>query len=422
MTQVAQYATIPQISVGTLVQGDSSRTSPANPIIVFMAGPTGSRLDNIDFAAAGATPTATMLRLFEAPGFAGVAISTITTASTTATVTTAVAHGLASGMTVNISGAIPYNYNGIFTATVTSATQFTYTTLTAATGSATTVGAFSYALANPSLSLFSETAVAQVSTPNATTAVWTGNLNTNTTISTMPYVLPPGYSLRASLNDTQVVAGETPLSIALSQSVAANAYVSINGALAGTSASTTAVASAGTLVSAGYLTLTTTPYVQSPAAQITLTSVGNISGVNFTIVGADATGAVVTETLAGPNNSTVYSVNAYTVVSSIYANGAVGTNTSAGNSAVATPLQPTKIMITSSANLSGVNFTIFGTNTNGQVQSEVLAGPAAGSFVLSAKVYQTITTMLTSATANPTLVGCPAITTGINTIARGGGF
>jgi len=56
-------------------------------------------------------------------------ISSITHSGTTATVTTASANGLSAGQTVTISGATPSAYDGTFTiASITSSTQFTYTT------------------------------------------------------------------------------------------------------------------------------------------------------------------------------------------------------------------------------------------------------------------------------------------------------
>lgn len=65
--------------------------------------------------------------------------------------------------------------------------------------------------------------------------------------------------------------------------------------------------------------------------KVSLTSLGNLSGINFTIVGLDLLGAAVTEVLAGPNINTVYSVNEYAIVTSITPNGAVGTGVSAGS-------------------------------------------------------------------------------------------
>ncbi len=58
-------------------------------------------------------------------------ISSITSSSTTATVTTSAAHGYTTGNTVAIAGVSQSGYNGTYTITVTSTTTFTYT-LTAA--------------------------------------------------------------------------------------------------------------------------------------------------------------------------------------------------------------------------------------------------------------------------------------------------
>lgn len=64
--------------------------------------------------------------------------------------------------------------------------------------------------------------------------------------------------------------------------------------------------------------------------KISLTSTGNISGVNFTIYGRDIRGNSITETIAGPNNNTVLTTGYFFQVDRIATNGAVGTNTSAG--------------------------------------------------------------------------------------------
>jgi len=72
-------------------------------------------------------------------------ISTITrggTGNLTATLVTAVAHGLVTGNTVTVAGAIPAQFNGTYRITVTNATTFTYTMATAPSGDATTVGTY----------------------------------------------------------------------------------------------------------------------------------------------------------------------------------------------------------------------------------------------------------------------------------------
>ena len=69
-------------------------------------------------------------------------ISSITYSTTTATLTTALAHGLITGNKVTISGASPSAYNGTFTITVTGATTFTYTMATNPGANASTVGSY----------------------------------------------------------------------------------------------------------------------------------------------------------------------------------------------------------------------------------------------------------------------------------------
>lgn len=72
-------------------------------------------------------------------------ISTITrggTGNLTATLTTASAHGLATGNRVVISGATESNYNGTYYITVTGASTFTYTMATAPSADATVVGTY----------------------------------------------------------------------------------------------------------------------------------------------------------------------------------------------------------------------------------------------------------------------------------------
>lgn len=100
-------------------------------------------------------------------------------------------------------------------------------------------------------------------------------------------------------------------------------------------ASTTAIAAAQTLVGAGPLVLTASPYALPNAGQRpSLTSTGNLSGVNFTAVGLGVDGNPLTLVLAGPNNNTVNWPASFTSITSITANAAVGTNVSAGYVAI----------------------------------------------------------------------------------------
>ena len=69
-------------------------------------------------------------------------ISTITHVSTTATLTTAAAHGLVTGNQVTISGATESNYNGTYIITVTGTTTFTYVMASAPASDASVVGSY----------------------------------------------------------------------------------------------------------------------------------------------------------------------------------------------------------------------------------------------------------------------------------------
>lgn len=78
----------------------------------------------------------------QAPLITGETISSITRVTTTATLTTAAAHGLASGDVVAVSGASPAQYNGTFVITVTTPTAFEYTMTSDPGSSASPVGSY----------------------------------------------------------------------------------------------------------------------------------------------------------------------------------------------------------------------------------------------------------------------------------------
>jgi len=95
------------------------------------------------------------------------------------------------------------------------------------------------------------------------------------------------------------------------------------------------IAEAQQLAQAGELDLDGTAVVDgvavlNPARRVTLTCSGNLSGVNFTITGKNRAGTPISETLAGPNSTTVATKKVFAEVSSISADGAVGTNVEAG--------------------------------------------------------------------------------------------
>lgn len=88
-------------------------------------------------------------------GATGIAITSITSSGTTATVTTTAAHNLTTGDKVRIAGATQTEYNGDYTVTVTGGSTFTYTFAGSATTPAT--GTITYEKLNSDLPVFTQT-------------------------------------------------------------------------------------------------------------------------------------------------------------------------------------------------------------------------------------------------------------------------
>jgi len=87
------------------------------------------------------------------------------------------------------------------------------------------------------------------------------------------------------------------------------------------------------------MTLTTSPYVPDQPRKITLHSAGNSSGISFTVVGLDETGAAATESITGGNAGSVTSTKYYSSVTSITAVGTPTGDQKAGISAsIAAPI------------------------------------------------------------------------------------
>jgi hypothetical protein len=239
-----------------------------------------------------------------------------------------------------------------------------------------------------------------------------------------PIAIPANWSLRATLNDTQIAQEMSINSIALSQTTAGAALLNLNGTNV-TAGSTTAVAAAAAPTANTPMTLTSVPYVMANPVLLTLTSASNVSTVSYKVVGRNAQGALISETIVGPNANTVYSVNAYKAILSITPTASNAGTVSAGYSTVAgvsvLPL-PSPIMLSSGANLSAVNFTITGLNSAGVLQTEVLAGPNIGQ-VQSTNTYASVLTIATNAAvASGVLVGNPPILSGVSIQAEGGSY
>ena len=115
------------------------------------------------------------------------------------------------------------------------------------------------------------------------------------------------------------------------------------------------------------------------AKQIGFASIGNISGVNFTISGYEDRNKtiLISETIAGPNNNTVETTNYFYSIQSISASGAVGTNTKAGavDEAISQIIPIKRSYSDKSERQVGLTFIVTGTinytvqQTNDDVQS-----------------------------------------------------
>jgi hypothetical protein len=66
------------------------------------------------------------------------------------------------------------------------------------------------------------------------------------------------------------------------------------------------------------------------AHKVDIQSAGNLAGVDFTVTGTDQNGAAQTETIGGPNNSTVTTTKYWKTITQVSVDGAVGTDVSVG--------------------------------------------------------------------------------------------
>lgn len=207
MSSTAQYASAPKTAQVAISTANTNRDGTGTIGVVAVASGasgSGTRIDKIAIQAAGTT-TAGVVRLYIAKGRMGPAITSITFSGTTATVTTASAHGLTTGHLVTHQGAYPDDYNVTVTAcTVTSATTYTYTMGTTPTANATVVGNLSSTTASPTIQLWKEILVTAI-TPSTTVAAYS-NVSSSTTAADqgyLPLILQPGYSLRASTHNAE---------------------------------------------------------------------------------------------------------------------------------------------------------------------------------------------------------------------------
>jgi len=185
-----------------------------------------------------------------------------------------------------------------------------------------------------------------------------------------------------------------------SQQPAADGPMILNGAL--TDFSSTSIAPAQTLAGAQDLALVDSRVYLAGNQYVVITSIGDETGVNFTITGVAQGNVGVTETIAGPNAGAVVTTKQFSQIISIASDGATSDDVEVGTWTAATFDQPRRLLLTFSADETGTDFTVIGTDASGNVISEVIGGSATTA--LSALDYATITSISTSATASGAII------------------
>lgn len=331
MASTPNYASTPRIQSGVLTLNDYSRTTPTNFATIFTAGSNGSRLDYVDYAVSG-TSIATSLRLWLYNGtsyslFKEFLIPATTVSSTVAAVNTTFSSStntdslplvIPSGTSVvasvnDVSVVIPAS-NGSLSGNTTPTTVATgivplTTAGTAYTASITTLAANSATVASNQTTV-GAAFLALTVYPYTPTIPTTVTLTSNSATSNSGVT----FTIRGQLpNGTSVT--ETLTGPAASPAIvySANVYSVIDSI---TSSATATSISAGNASSASF--------IGTVGSQITFTAPGNISGASFVVRGITPAGISVVETVTGPNNSTVSSVNTYKFIGSVVSSGSVG--------------------------------------------------------------------------------------------------
>lgn len=210
MATSATYASTAFIQSGTTTTADTSYTAPTTATVGVIAQSTVSdtRIDQLDTICQG-TSVAGLHRLWLCEGKVSPTISSITSATTTATLTTASNHNLITGDLITLRNAFPVEYNVTnASVTVTNATTFTFTIVSTGSVAARDVGAYSSTHTAPVYHLLRETAITAI-TGSTTLNSFAYQLNSIGNSDVMPIILPAGWSLRSTVSTTQTNAIKT---------------------------------------------------------------------------------------------------------------------------------------------------------------------------------------------------------------------
>ena len=209
--------------------------------------------------------------------------------------------------------------------------------------------------------------------------------------------------------------------IGTSQSGAANTALTLNGASV-TTTDTDGLVDNETLGSSGNFTLDGAQTSSGSATNInsfvTIASSNNLSSITFTITGTDINGTSQTETITGPTaGGTVTGTKIFKNITQIASNGAASSVNIGTKSAFVDLEGKRPSIVSTGGDESSKTFTVVGTDMSGNVQTEVITGPAANSTVLGSKTFQTISSITPSANTTGSITlgftGAGITTTGI---------
>ena len=162
-TLATDAANLAQVTSAVAITGGNINNTPIGQTTAAAGSfTTLTASDNVDFTSTGSmkVPTGTLaqrnrntiglLRFNSSYGYfegcvgvtAGAVISTITRVSTLATLTTSTDHGLSTGAFITVSGAIPTEFNGTYSITVTGVNTFEYVMASTPSADATTMGSY----------------------------------------------------------------------------------------------------------------------------------------------------------------------------------------------------------------------------------------------------------------------------------------
>lgn len=180
------------------------------------------------------------------------------------------------------------------------------------------------------------------------------------------------------------------------QTLAAAGQLALNGAL--TDFAPNNIAQSQTLLAPGALALVNSRVYLAGNQYIVINSVGDDTGVTFTITGVALGNVGVTETIVGGNGSFVVSANAYSQIISIVADNPTADDVEVGTWTAATLDQPRRVLLTFVANEAGTDFVVTGTDRYGNPITDTVAGNASTNSTV--QDFSTVTGIYATAALN----------------------